>query len=147
MPLPFVQQHLLAPTGSFRRRLPPTPLDLANGRNSGSHETLAGEEEGGLSRRTSSPRVLPTPPPQHGTTAFSPTSQSSTTSPVRFMGKNEMLLEILGKNDRKTRKILIFVEKTLKLPKGIEGKVNNHSEVYAGLINLFKLVISSRYII
>ncbi|CAK5074367.1 unnamed protein product [Meloidogyne enterolobii] len=58
--------------GSFRRRLPPTPLDLANGRLSGSQDAILilplSEDVGNgsvtlpPSRRTSSPRILPTPP-------------------------------------------------------------------------------------
>uniref|UniRef100_A0A914LPC7 Uncharacterized protein n=1 Tax=Meloidogyne incognita TaxID=6306 RepID=A0A914LPC7_MELIC len=66
------QQQFLTPMGSFRRRLPPTPLDLANGRLSGSQDAILipppSEDVGNgsvtlpPSRRTSSPRILPTPP-------------------------------------------------------------------------------------
>ncbi|KAL3102223.1 hypothetical protein niasHS_003632 [Heterodera schachtii] len=64
------QQHLLDPSAAYhRRRLPPTPLDLAEGRLSGSNETIwteamerGGGHTEGIIRRSSSPRVLPNPP-------------------------------------------------------------------------------------
>ncbi|KAF7639213.1 C2 domain-containing protein [Meloidogyne graminicola] len=91
------QQHFLTPMGSFRRRLPPTPLDLANGRLSGSQDALLlipspediinnNNNNGSItlppSRRTSSPRILPTPPsPQQ---QYSPNSKGSQNSPMNL---------------------------------------------------------------